>query len=100
MKFVVAILFLACCSCAIPFVRLADDVSVRQVSWSSGRIWETVETSVRNTGDKPVSLLMKCESETDGMEPVRHMLLKPGETVTFRDRVQRPVNGSGKAKDR
>lgn len=76
--------------CAMPYAKLSDDLSVRQVAWRSGMFYR-VETSVRNTSDDRLDLKVVCT--TDGREKVHNIKVMPRSEVMLTEKVMRPLAG-------
>jgi len=91
--FLVVLLSLILSACAVPYVQLSNDMAVKQVNWRAGML-RHIDTSVKNTGETVLYVVMNCKSNMDGMVKSRTARLAPNQEVTFTDKVRQPLNGS------
>lgn len=77
--------------CAVPYVKLSDELSVKQLVWPTGMFYR-VETKIKNTSDNPLDLKVVCD--IGGEEKVYYSIkVLPGQEVELKEKVARPLSG-------
>lgn len=77
--------------CAIPYAKLSDELSVKQLAWSAGMFYR-VETKLKNTSDNLLDLKVVCS--IGGEERIYYSVkVLPGQEVELKEKVPRPVGG-------
>ena len=61
------IFLLLFCGCNIPYVKLNDNIFIKQFSWRSG-IYFYVETLIKNIGAEKINVIIDCEIGGDNLE--------------------------------
>lgn len=77
--------------CAVPYAKLSDELSVKQVTWSSGRFFYRVETRIKNTSDNLLDLKVVCQ--VNGEEKTYNIKVLPGQEEELKEKMLRPLVG-------
>jgi hypothetical protein len=82
---------LFCAGCAIPYTKLSDELSVKQLVWPSGRFYYRMDTRLKNTSDNLLDLKVVCN--ISGEENIYNIKILPGEEKGIVEKVSSPLYG-------
>jgi len=91
MKKLVVLAIILAGGCAVPYAKLSDELSVKQVVWQAGTFSYRVETKIKNTSDDLLDLKVICD--LNGKEKIYNIKVMPKQIAEVKEKVARPISG-------
>lgn len=91
MKKLVVLVVILAGGCAVPYTKLSDELSVKQIVWQAGAFSYRVETKIKNTSDGLLDLKVICD--LNGKEKTYNIKVMPQQVADVKEKVSRPISG-------